>query len=77
MGQETFSVKCDKLVISRGVDVQWTKFRNKKLNQKANELVVVESGFRNSKHNEDPSSSPYHYGYPMLFKSSLYTTSLL
>lgn len=50
MGQETFSVKCDKLVISCGVDVQWTKFRNKKLNQKANELVVVESEFRNSNH---------------------------
>ena len=48
--QETFSVKCDKLVISGGVDIQWTKFRNKKLNQKANELVVVESGFRNSNH---------------------------
>lgn len=41
MEQETFSVKCDKLVISGG-DIQWTKFRNKKLNQKANELVVVE-----------------------------------
>lgn len=47
----TGNIQCyNTLVIIGGVEVQWAKFRNKKLNQKANVLVVLESGFRNSNH---------------------------